>query len=558
MSKPASTKACTFLLEVYNNLFGFIELAVNSPQPLTLTSCNRIRRGRPYQFIVVDLFILAVFMKKLAVATLIYISAPSFLFTYFWLKPFYACICLVCLMTALLIALACITEQEEAISQKQEFRKIVISSSLISLIICLCSEFGAISYQSFDYIAHNYKLNLLATSELPLYSSTRDLHMCYYLGYYIIPALLGKYSSLAHVAICYFLWSWIGLSMTLAWIQYSVIHMNPVQRISVCVLVVAGSYVSIILPAVKWLIDEAPIQNGSTIVVQGKFLLNQIPALTRGLSESTQHTIPCILGISFLLGVWSRKGFFFPVLFFLLSTLFVSPFATIGLLPFVLILFIRRLLKNWKPFVRGLLLYSIPLVVAFLPVVLFLAGSKAIEMSSNGLIWQTGTSFWWLYYLLYLFSSYGIWIVLFKTDLFIFNRAAMLTSIAFMSLITFFQVGYYNDLHIRSTVVPQIVFGISISHVIVLNFRQVLRKRHLALGIAFWLLNTLAPVKFFYDRIFVLKGHRNTIAQPTLPGIKGDYYDILEQSYIGNGKEVVMQYSLQKNTIFEKYLLNRK
>lgn len=496
-------------------------------------------------------------MKKLAIATLVYISTPSILFINFWLKPFYASICFVCMVMALLIALVCITEQEEVISQKREFLKIVISSSLISLVICLSSEFGAISYQSFDYIAHNYKLNLLATSKLPLYSSTRDLYMCYYLGYYIIPALLGKYSSLSHVTIYYFLWGWIGLSMTLAWIQYSVMYLNTAQRISVCVLVIAGSYVSVIFPTVKWLVDEAPIHNGNTIVVQGKFLLNQIPALTRGLSESTQHTIPSILGISFLLGVWNMKGFFFSALFFLLSTLFVSPFATIGLLPFVFILFVARVLGDWRPFIRGFLLYSIPLVVAFLPVVLFLAGSKASEMASNRLIWQTGSSFWWLYYLLYLFSSYGIWIVLFKTDLFTFNRGAMLISIAFMLLITFFQVGYYNDLHIRSTVVPQVVFGISISHVIVLNYRQVLRKRHLALGMAFWLLNTLAPVKFFYDRLFVLKGHRNTIEQPNLPGIEGDYYDLLEQSYVGNGKEAVMQYSLQKNTIFEKYLLNK-
>lgn len=496
-------------------------------------------------------------MKKLAIVTLVYISAPSFLFTYFWLKPLYASICIVCLLTALIVALAPIIKQEEAISQKQEFRKIVISSSLISLVICLCSEFGAISYQSFDYIAHNYKLNLLVTSDLPLYSSARDLHMCYYLGYYIIPAVLGKYSSLAHVTIYYFLWSWIGLSMTLAWIQYSVIHISLARRISVCVLVVAGSYVSIILPLVNWLISELPIQNGNTILINGKFPLNQIPALTRGLSESTQHTIPSILGICFLLGVWNRKGFFFPALFFLLSTLFVSPFATIGLLPFVIVLFFTKILSDGWAFFRGSLLYSIPLIVAFLPVVLFLASSKASGMASNRLIWQTGTSFWWLYYLLYLFSSYGIWFILFKTDLFTFNRGAMLTSIVFMLVITLFQVGYYNDLHIRSTVVPQVVFGISISHVIVLNYREVLRKRHLALGVTFWLLNALAPVKFFYDRIFELKGHRNTIEQPNIPGIVGDYYDLLEQSYVGNGKEVVMQYSLQKNTIFEKYLLNK-
>jgi hypothetical protein len=124
-------------------------------------------------------------------------------------------------------------------------------------------------------------------------------------------------------------------------------------------------------------------------------------------------------------------------------------------------------------------------------------------------------------------------------------------------IISLLQMGYYNDLNIRSSVVPQMVFGLAIVFALIAQFDSLPKKRLLILGIVFWGLNSVSPVKFYYDRFFILSGQRNTIENPHVPGLGDTYYDLMEKAYEANGKEVVRQYSLRRGTFFEKYLLNK-
>ncbi|WAC11168.1 hypothetical protein [Dyadobacter pollutisoli] len=495
-------------------------------------------------------------MKNLTIATLVYVSAPTCFFLLFWLKPHFAFISILCLLMAFFLAIRKLNVPETK-AEEINMLPLLGSSFALATLVCTFSEFGIFQYQSYDYLIHNYKFNLLATQDLPLYSEDRQVYMCYYLGNYIIPSLLGKYLSLSVIKFFFFVWCTIGLALTYTWIQVRVIDLHPWKRIFICVALVVGSYVCVIFPALHHFIPTLPIQEGNSLVVNGKFILNQVPIFTRGLSESPQHTLPAILGICFLLAIGDKPAYFNAAAYFFLGTLFLTPFAAIGLLGFLVMSFVKNVSKEGRTFFLDQVLYAIPLLIAYLPVVLFLTSSEATTMESNRALWQTNADYWWVYYLAYLGVAYGIWFLFFGKRLMQFDRDALLVSLVFLVIVSLFQIGYYNDLNIRSSVVPQMVFSISIAYVIVTNSKLIFKKRILTLGILFWALNGVSPLKFYYERLFVLKGHRNTIENPVPRSARDEYYDLLESAYQKNGKEVVKQYSLRKGTFFERFLLNK-
>ncbi|CAG5009477.1 hypothetical protein DYBT9275_04508 [Dyadobacter sp. CECT 9275] len=497
-------------------------------------------------------------MKKLTAVTLAYISLPTFLFLFLWLKFYIA----VCAVAALLLAFYLAVKYVQADGadlDRAKFVPLLGSSFFLSFLVCIFSEFGWLPYQSYDYLAHNFKFNMLATDDIPLYDEARGIYMCYYLGNYIVPSLLGKYTSLSLVKLYFFLWSSLGIGLSFIWIQVKLIGLTHYKRVLViCAAVVVGCYVCVIFPVLSWLFPDWTFIDKNGISINNEFVLNQIPVFTRNLSESPQHALPAILGISFLLAVINRPTYIFALAYFFLSTLFLTPFAAIGLSGFMLMGFVRNVYREGKEYFRRALVYGVLLLTGFLPVIIFLLSSEATDMESNRVIWQAGAVHWWGYYSLYLFSAYGIWFVFFRNDLLLFDSRAVVISLVSVLILSLFQIGHFNDLNIRSAIIPQVVLGLSIGYVIVtqvkLRFRQVL----FTLGMLFWGMNLLSPVKFFYDRFFTFRGLiKTTIEAPSDPRLGSNYYDTIEKAYQGHEIEVLKQYSLKRGGFFEEYLLKK-
>lgn len=493
-------------------------------------------------------------MKKLTVLTLLYISIPSVLFMFFWLKPIFAITSFIGYIIAFAITISELHSRDA--ENSIELNKIVKTSLILGLCICSLSEFGLFEYQSYDYLVHNYKFNILATQPLPVYDPGKDTYMCYYLGFYLIPSLLGKYTSLALTKYYFFIWSTIGVSLTFAWIQIKFIEFGTLKRLIVCLSLLIGSYVSICYPLIKSIFPWVNSIDTNGVHIAQNFVLNQVPVFTRSLSESPQHTIPCILAISFLLAVWENKSYLFSILFFLPATLFLTPFATIGMLPFVAVPLFKYLKElTTSSFTRSFLFVFV-MTLAYLPMLFFITGSEATDMKSNMAIWNSGSKNWLFYYVFYLLSTYGIWFLLFGRDLLSFDRKMMTVAAVFAVLLSLFQIGYYNDLNIRSMLCVQLVFGLSVAYILVSKINSKVKMTKLiSLGFLFWIANSASTIKFYYDRAFVLKGERNSIENPHVSGYGNDYYDLLRQAYKDNGAEVVKQYSLKKGSIFEAYIL---
>lgn len=495
-------------------------------------------------------------MKKLTILTLIYISLPTVVFLFSWVETFVSVPSIILLLISLVLSIKYL-DTKDAHLPKEELFKILISSMILSIALCSFSEFGILPFQSSDYLGHYLKLGILYNENSPIYDKEREVYMCYYLGQYIIPSFLAKITSVFFLKIYFFLWSLIGVFLAFSWIQIKLIQLSQTKRILICSSLIVGSYVCIIFPVINYLFPDLLTIRDNAINIDGKFTLSQISIFTKGLSEAPQHTVPSVLGISFLLATWKNTLYFPSLCFFALGSIFCTPFAAIGLMPFLVVIFLRIYRERGLSFLYDFILFLIPLLLSFIAVIIFLLSSQATNMESNRSIWEIGVSHNFVYYVTYLFVFYGIWLIIFNKRLFEFDNDALLVSIIFVMILSLFQMGYYNDLIMRASVVPQIVFGLSIGYGIIVRLNTIFKDGFLIIGVLFWLFNTISPIKFYYERIFVMNSSEIVDQLSQFEPLNKSFYAYLEKAYEDNPSEVVKQYSLKKSSIFEKYLLDK-
>ncbi len=502
-------------------------------------------------------------MRILSVFSLIYILLPSLIFLATWVNRLVSVAAIGLIMIPVFYAIRKL--EVKGIDRVDNIyipdRGIVIRSGIFSLIVCLISEFGLSPYQGYDYMAHNYKFNFLTTQELPLYDVKHGLYACYYFGFYMVPSMLGKIFGLASVQYFSFIWIWIGLYLSFIWISVRLEKedIKPIfKKYGIWVLLIlTGSFVNSILPLYKFLTNDIFVSNNA-ILLKGDFVLNQVPVFTRNLSESTQHTIPAILGISIFLVILKNKNNIFYYILFLFGTLFWSPFSTIGLFLFALSMILRQVVdKKTYIYLRDVVVFSVIALLGFFPIIIFFLSSNSTDMGSNKFIWQTGTSNWILYYALYLFSFWFIWFFLLGKRVLSFDREVLTISSVTFILLGLMQMGHYNDLNIRATIPAQIVLGLSVILVIMKGCKSL--KFSVLPAIIFFSINSLSVWKFYYERFFVLSdgGAANTIENPVVPEYGDNFYDFMRNAYPANGDEVVKQYSLREGSLFEKYMLKK-
>lgn len=279
-------------------------------------------------------------MKNLTILTLIYISLPTVIFLFSWVETYVSVSLIILLLISLLLSIKYLDTIDVHV-RKEELFKILIYSIILPIVLCSLSEFGILPFQSSDYLGHYLKLSVLYNENSPIYDKEREVYMYYYLGQYIIPSFLAKITSISLLKIYFFVWSLIGVFLSFAWIQIKLIHLNPSKRILICLSLIIGSYVCVILPAINYLFPDLSTIKNNAVNIDGKFNMTQISIFTKGLSEAPQHIVPSVLGISFLLATWKSNLYFPSLCFFILGSVFCTPFTAIGLMPFLLVIFLR-------------------------------------------------------------------------------------------------------------------------------------------------------------------------------------------------------------------------
>lgn len=480
-------------------------------------------------------------IQTLKISTILYLLIPSVLFLLTWIHLWIGVPCVL-----FIVFFTWKTLQQTTILTPNTF--ISLPTFLICLVIAIVMNYilgiGEFRPQTYDFQANNYKYYDLITHQLPVYYSEQQTYLCYYTGYYLPSVLLSKIFGIETCRYFSFIWSILGMSLVFLWI--STFTRKNILGLLAIILLFANTWFII-----KLLMN---IEHFQEYLRPYYIQLNQFKLITSPLIKNyawaTQHTIPACLGVCVLIENFRTKTDLKYLLVMLLSTMFWSPLTAVGLFPFVAFYFLKdakNLLSSKS--VEDLLLMVL-LIISFVPLLLYFVSTEGIHINNTEFIWQTGVKSWWIFYLIYGISNFIIWGLFLNYSQ---NQYKILWKIAvlFPCLIALYRIGIYNDFNIRvsfpSFFLLSILVGISV-------IEKMRLKSLIGVGIMLLIvLNSLANFNhikntFDYGKLLT------TIEKPFIFNAK----NMLEFQRVAYGDEsAVLEYSLKKNSIFEKYFLKK-
>jgi hypothetical protein len=483
-------------------------------------------------------------IQSLKISTILYLLIPSVLFLLTWIHLWIGIPCVL-----FIVFYTWKTFQESGFSDTKT--PISTQNILLCLGISIALNFllgiGEFRYQTYDFQANNFKYYDLITHDLPVYYAKQQAYLCYYTGYYLPSALLAKVFGIESCRYFSFIWSVFGLWIVMLWISTFI---NKNQGI-LLIIVILFANIWVMLKVLSHFEFFQDYIHDSYIQLNHFKLITE--TLVKNYAWATQHTLPACLGACMMIDVFRNKtsdNDLKMMLLMLLSTMFWSPLTTIGLFPFVAFCFlknIKMLLKylNWHNL--GLMLL---LIIAFIPLMLYFISTEGVHNNNTEFIWQTGVSLWLLFYLIYIFSNFVGWGLFLKYHQ---NAYQSLWKIAvfFPCLIAFYRIGIYNDFNIRvsfpSFFILSILVGIS---VIEKMNRKSVGGIFVVLVI---LLNFLSNINQLQKGIFYDK----PVTSIEFPFTQKATNMLEFQRVAYEDESAVLEYSLKKNSVFEKYFLKK-
>ena len=480
-------------------------------------------------------------IQTLKISTILYLLIPSVLFLLTWIHLWIGISCVL-----FIVFYTWKTLQKTTVSTHETF--ISLSTFLLCLGISIALNYvlgiGEFRPQTYDFQANNFKYYDLITHQLPVYYAEQKTYLCYYTGYYLPSALLAKVFGIETCRYFSFIWSVFGMWLVFLWIS-TFTRKNIIGLLAI-VLLFANAWF-----AIKLLINFAYFQEH----LQPYYIqLNQFKLITSPLIKNyawaTQHTIPACLGVCVLIDNFRIKTDLKYLLLMLLSTMFWSPLTAVGLFPFVAFYFLKDLKNVVSINSIGSLMLMMFLILSFTPLLLYFISTEGIHVNNTEFIWQTGVKSWWIFYLIYTISNFIIWgFFLNHTK----NQYKILWKIAviFPCIIAIYRIGIYNDFNVRvsfpSFFMLSILVGISV-------VEKLKIKSLIGVGIMLLIiLNSLANLNhlkntFCYEKLLT------TIEKPFIFKAK----NMLEFQRVAYGDEsAVLEYSLKKDSVFEKYFLKK-
>jgi len=307
-------------------------------------------------------------MKFLQRISLLYLVIPFVIFLFGWVRLMVA----IPVTAILLVALWQIFKQPYFNADLPNDRS-TNYLLLITFLWVFLSGIGGYAFQNWDHNWRNVVFRDLINSDWPVYFSTPDKGpvkmLVYYVGYWLPAALTGKVFGWRFANSILFIWSWIGV--LLVSLQFgSALKTSAVKSILLLIffsgldalgtLFFAGEYPTLLPPITHLEIWAGNLQY-SSFTSQLFWVFNQaIPAWL------------CILLIADEDSPITNKIFAYSFCFFF------APLASIGLLPYLALQFLRQ--TDFKSLFKNLRLDILAAaVIVFLLSVLYFASNTAAQ-----------------------------------------------------------------------------------------------------------------------------------------------------------------------------------
>ena len=409
--------------------------------------CQMLQPSRKYGFYYrKDLYAAVV-----AVASLLYLSLPLFIFFAGWLRLVVAIPMILLLSTA--VSLAAREEYRTYLHSQPHYgfidSKHVIVLSLSGLLLLVWTYYAGVGFnirQNGDYYKHSGMLHDLITNDWPITyyidpDKTAIAKLVYYFGWYLPGALVGKWVSVEAAHHFQLGWTYLGVLMGFAWI----VRLSRGRGLWPVLIVILFSGMDIVgyflynakLPKITAQIEW---WNASGVW--------QYSGNTSALYWVPQHYLATVIAtplvIRFLMD-HQRNGKNLSGLYFGL-TLFWSPFVALGLTPYVIYGMVkarfRQILRieNVAGGITALILLAFFLSRGSDPYHYFVLTPQSLP----GL---------WLAYVLFISLEYGGVFLLMWQAIRVRRDLFHLTVFSALLLLLFpvYHVGYWHDFTMRTS-----------------------------------------------------------------------------------------------------------
>ena len=342
-------------------------------------------------------------------------------------------------------------------------------TQIILLILALAwtylSGVGDFRPQQFDYFKHNLIFNNLVRFDWPVRYAD-DTYLCYYLAYYLPPALLAKWIggvSMVHWYV--FGWTWLGLTLLFGelyrlggWgLLWLFVFFNSPESI---LLMYEGLQSP--LPLAANLADLWNNDHAIELIFTSGGLT--YPSHVESLSAVPQHAIGGWLATVLLIEKITKNDFMAKtdglyLLGLCAVLLHWSPFVALGFLPFVAWYFYKILFVSTlkAPFFRSISFYfNLSTLILFsLPVLIYYAGHLPLHDPNDWLIAFLSTPHQYLLLATFLALEVVIWGVLLgllerKHQILGKNAGLVALALGILLLLPFYRYGHFNDLSRRA------------------------------------------------------------------------------------------------------------
>ncbi len=480
--------------------------------------------------------------KILKISTLVYLLIPTFIFLLTWLTPAYGISSCVLIGYFSFQCIKTIIQTDNGVvSPKLSGLSIGLSIG-IALALNLLVGIGEFRTQTLDFMSNNLKIRDLITKPWPLYYPVFKVYMCYYLGYYLPIASVGKLIGLAYCRYIALVWSTLGTSLLFLWLSTFLSKGRIVAILTLLFFSNAWCFYKIIY----WL-DFQPYINPPFHLILHKYWLMR-PPFWDGFAWAPQHILPACLGACFILQAnVSKKIHLQELLLMLLATLYWSPLASIGLFPFVLYFFLREWRYTFSP---AVLFTSLGTILGFVPLLLYFVSTQGVNNGNTFFIWEAGVSAWFWCYLFYIGFNVLLWYFLLSRFQHPFKHLLWIASIL-LTLLPLYQIGEANDLNVRAAVPALMIFIIIIAFILT-NYRQ-------EKNVYYWIILLLLAINSLptWSQIY-----RSCLpAKPKTSIERADWKNLHDtfsfQAVMYKDSSATLEYSLQQGSVFEQHFLKK-
>jgi hypothetical protein len=406
---------------------------------------------------------------------------------------------------------------------------------LASLILSVLSGSGGFSFQSFDYIHQNSKLNDIAKSDLPIYFQSANSFSTYYFGYYIPPGLFIKYFNLQQYSIVYLIWTTLGIFLGLG-LLFVCINRSLKKLFSIFLF---GG----VFPFASSLINyfDTPLKLITSGYEPNTKMRLSFLSLMGNFVYVPNQIIPVLIVTPIVLFDLSKRNYIRPI-FPISLTIFWSPFPFLGLLVLYGCTLLFNEYKSSFAFVnmKKLIFNAFLNVLTFCPLLIYLtSGLSELEMGFFYEFQENYIPKW----LIFLFLEVLIFFFFLRKT--IFYRTPLQISVLSLCIIPLYKIGLGNDFCMRVSMPFLLVLYLCLAQFIFSN------KFGSKILIFVLLLGSIQPIKIIARGFitFDINGYKKVSYSKFL-----DTYDSLIKTY---NKQIANQYLMDPNSKFYKYLLNK-